>query len=204
MRLRVRTILTAAFCASVATGSPAQERDRLPDFATCMDIEIARFERALTWLHRREGGAEEFSIAGVQGVYYCGSVGIVSCDRSEAPIPCQKQLVDRQDNLSVAVLNHLPKPDAVAFDTEAWNGHWAVPFYARAFALARGTSAGPDCAGSTEVLQVWCEAREANTRLQNAVLAWEVARYLDLVAPAVEIGWVNPPPPVRPRLRPEQ
>ena len=52
-------------------------------------------------------------------------------------------------------------------------------------------------------MQAWCEAREANSRLRSAVLAWQVARFLGVADPAVEAGWAKPPPPVRPHARPE-
>ena len=76
-----------------------------------------------------------------------------------------------------------------------------LAFYARLHALAHGRSAGADCAGHDEQMTAWCAAREANRRLQNAVLAWQLARFMGAAPDAVTAGWADQPPPLRPRAR---
>ncbi|MDU8910537.1 hypothetical protein [Aestuariicoccus sp. MJ-SS9] len=166
---------------------PAQAQAPLPEFATCLDIENARFERAL----RRDvaAGVAAFEAGDVTGAEYCGTVGIVRCDRSAAPYDCQHALAAEQDALANAVRALLPAPEG-------------DPLYQALWALARDVSAGPDCAGQNEAFTAWCAAREANRRLMSVVLAWQSARYLGRVPPATEAGWADAPPPRRPVARP--
>lgn len=184
-------------CLCCAAGAGLTQ-EALPDFETCMDIEIARYEQKLARLQEQAGTEREFDIAGVSGVEYCGTVGIVRCDRSGDPVGCQKTLVQTQDTLRMAVLGQLPAPG-----DGAGRNRFAEQLYARSWALAHGVSSGPDCAGAGPLMSAWCEAREANGRLRQAVLAWQAARYLGRAATAIEAGWASPPPPVRPRMRPE-
>lgn len=171
----------------------------LPTFSTCLDIELARFERNLRDLRKRDPEASALDIVSMRRVAYCGTVGIVRCDRMQYPIPCQIDLKAEQNRLRQAVLDALPAPAEVAdppkSDDEA--------LYHSAWALAQGSSAGPDCAGQPLLIETWCEAREANNRVQTAVLSWQIARFLGAVPTAVDAGWANPPPPVRPKARPE-
>ncbi|MFZ5963880.1 hypothetical protein ACOXXX_13080 [Thalassococcus sp. BH17M4-6] len=184
--------------ALVATPLQAQDVP-LPEFAICMDREVARYERALR-RHLDGPDPETFDIGGVDEVDYCGTVGIVRCDISDAPLPCQRDLRAEQDALAEKVRASLPAPEAVAgAHAEVSDG-----LYPQVWALAHGRSAGPDCTGSSEVLEVWCEAREANRRLQLAVLAWQVARFLDATPTAVAAGWASLPVPTRPRARPRE
>lgn len=178
-------------------GATHAEEEALPDLATCMDVEVARFERELRSFQEAGHAERVFDIAGTWGVEYCGTLGIVRCDRSEDPLACQRGLVRQQDDLRKAVVSALRLPPAPSED-EAF----AAQLYRRVWALSQGRSAGPDCAGATPRFAHWCEAREANIRLRNAMLAWQVARHLGLSAPATEDGWASPPPPVRPQLRP--
>src|SRR6056297_610644 len=173
--------------------------DTLPDFQTCMDVEIAGFEQDLSRLMETPADERDFDIGDVRGVDYCGTVGIVRCDRSDAPIPCQQALTVEQEALHKRVLALLPEPDAPT----APDAPFAKRLYASVWALAHGSSAGPDCAGMPLQLETWCATREANRRVQTSVLAWQAARYLGLAEPAVSAGWARPPPPTRPRQRPE-
>lgn len=176
----------------------ASEQNPLPEFGTCMNIEIAQYERALGQLRNRAVAKQIFDIGRVDGVEFCGTIGIVRCDRSDTPLPCQNVLTQTQEALRAQVLMQLPPPPD-GDSSKAFPGD----LYAQLLALAHGISAGPDCAGTNEVLRVWCETREANGRLRLAVQAWQIARYLDQVVPAIEAGWASPPPPLRPRARPE-
>lgn len=187
----------ATLAALPALAQPEAERDPLPSFATCMNVAVARFEQDLARLRERPEEDREFDIGDMGETEFCGTVGIVGCDRSEAPLDCQRALTAEQVALTARVLAGLPAAEAVT------DSGFAGQLFRQARALAEGISAGPDCDGSAEALQVWCETREANGTLRVAVLAWQAARYLDLAEPAVVAGWAEPPPPTRPRARPE-
>lgn len=177
----------------VAGAVTAQEAELVP-FKPCIDREAERFEWRLKIHRGRDLDAADFDLWHVRGVEYCGIIGVTRCDRTGAPIPCQEALIAEQNALRDAVVAGLPAPS----DRDDLPGR----LYARVFALAHGRSAGPDCAGASELLATWCEAREANLRLQNAVLAWQVGRYLDLTEPALVAGWADRAPPERPKGRP--
>jgi hypothetical protein len=177
-------------CGALALPLGAED---LPSFAACMDAEAARFERRLPGLRAEPEGDQE--AGDVRGVGYCGSVGIVLCDRSRAPYACQIGLRLEQDVLTAKVLSSLPDPDEITGEG------WAAAFYPRLWAIAQGSSAGPDCAGDLQPRRVWCETWEANNRLSNAVLAWQAARYLGAADSAVVAGWANGLRPTRPRAR---
>ena len=185
--------LLAMTCSPALAQSPAP----LPAFNVCMDIQLARYERAFSRLRNQAGRNPVHAILRVEDVEYCGNVGIVRCDRSDAPLPCQKALADQQEVMRANVLGQLPAPAGLSDETG-----FSARLYTRIWALAHGVSAGPDCAGSTEVMRSWCEAREANGRLHLAIQAWQMARHLGLASPAIEAGWAASPPPIRPRLRP--
>lgn len=189
----MRSMTLAALAWATAAGA---QPDPLPDFATCMDIAVARYEQDLSRLRDRPEDDRAFDIGDVRGVDFCGTVGIVLCDRSDRQLACQRDLQDEQDALRDKVLAALPDPETVRGES------FAEALYPQVWALAHGSSAGPDCAGQEEALHEWCEAREANNRLRIAVLAWQVARFLEIAEPAVVAGWASPPPPTRPRARP--
>ena len=170
-----------SLCLAVPAGAEGAE-EPLPDFASCLNRAVALYER--------DRPAE----ADVVGILYCGTLGIVRCDRSPAPYPCQHALAETQEALRQQVLATLPPPEALAD---------AGPLYRLSHALAVGRSAGPDCAGTTEPMEAWCEAHEASLRLADAILTWQLARAKDAAPAAIEAGWAAPPPPVAPRLRPE-
>ncbi|WP_425098451.1 hypothetical protein [Tropicibacter sp. S64] len=169
----------------------------LPSFADCMNAEVARYERALKRVQDLPG-SQPFEIGDMGGTEFCGTVGIVICDRSDAPLPCQHALAVEEDALAAQIVATLPEPDAVAGKA----GQWSDGLYPLVYALAQDRSAGPDCAGDTDVMAAWCDAREASRRLGSAVLAWQLARFLDAAPGAIEAGWASAPPPTRPVARP--
>lgn len=184
--------------AVMGQGAPVMaEVEHIPVFDECFNGEIARYERNLRrW--QRGPWAEKFEIGDVGGVDVCGTSGIILCDRSDAPLPCQHELAAQQDVIREQVLQALPLPEEV----RGRAGQWSDALYPQVYALAHGISAGPDCAGSTEVMDAWCVAREASLALQNAVLCWQLARFLDAAPTAVVAGWAAEPLPVRPQGRP--
>ena len=179
----------------IALAAPACAED-VPDFDACLNGEIARYERDLA-RHRDGPDADSFDIGSVTEIAYCGTLGIVSCDRGTDPFPCQHALGAKQDRLRLAVLSSLPEPEAVA----GMAAEWSDQLYPVLWRLAYDKSAGPDCAGDTEAIEAWCVAREANRRLSSAILAWQLARFLDAAPKATEAGWADAPIPTRPRAR---
>lgn len=178
-----------------------EAREPLPDFATCMDMEAERYERALKRL-REMPDEQEFEIGDERGTGYCGSVGIVLCDRLEVPEEvqaCQLRLAGEELELAAKVRASLPDPSEVDA-----GGPFERALYPQVYALAEGISAGPDCDGAAPAMQTWCEAWEANNRLSTAVLAWQLARFLGVAETATEAGWARPAPPVRPRAREDE
>ncbi|EPX80444.1 hypothetical protein [Salipiger mucosus] len=195
-RWHIGALSSALLLVAPLSSEAVADPEPLPAFATCMNIEIARYERALKRL--REGPEDGFEIGETYGTEFCGTVGIVRCDRSEAPLPCQHALAETQDEMTAEVMATLPEPAEVA----GRDGTESDALYPALWALARDRSAGDDCAGSTEVMEAWCEAREANRRLGSAVLAWQMARFLGAAPRATEAGWAQKPPPLRPMARP--
>jgi hypothetical protein len=196
-----------ALCAGLALAGPpataeeAEARPPLPDFAACMNEEVARYERALKRL-REMPGEPGFEIGDERGTGYCGSVGIVLCDRLEAPEAvqtCQHALAAEQLALAARIRATMPDPAEVTA-----GGAFERALYPMVHGLAEGISAGPDCEGAAPAMAAWCTAWEANNRLSTAVLAWQLGRFLDVVAPATEAGWATLPPPQRPRARREE
>ncbi|RFP89749.1 hypothetical protein DZK27_04590 [Rhodobacteraceae bacterium 63075] len=171
----------------LAGAARAEEPAPIPAFEPCMNAEIARFERDL---RRARSGlyAGLAPFVDGRGVEVCGVGGIVRCDRSAAPLPCQHALAETQEQLRGAVLESLPAPEGPGL-------------YRAVHALAKGRSAGDDCAGMTPVLAAWCAAREATRRAELAVLAYQIARENGAVEPAFRLGWAEAPAPVRPRAR---
>ncbi|WP_407492639.1 hypothetical protein [Pseudooceanicola sp. MF1-13] len=173
--------------------------EALPDVQTCLNIHVGRYE----WLLDIHADTPVEYIPGgiwhVEQVLNCGTIGIVRCDLAEdlqQRVACQKDLRADLDDLTASVKRGLTDP------AEVTGEGWPERLYSVSHALAHGSSAGPDCANDTEVMQVWCEANQATNRLRNAMLAWEVGRYLDITPDAIEAGWAAPPPPIRPRQRP--
>ena len=178
------------------------EEAPLPDFETCLRGEILRYEQAVDAFAPTPAEKAGYPLANVNGVEFCGTIGIVICDRSEEPLGCQKALAVEQDIWRARVLTELPEPkDAEGAEVEK---PFADLLYEQLFYLAHGMSAGQDCAGHSPRMEMWCRAREANGRLRAAVIAWQVARHQDMVPPAFEAGWIAAPDPVRPRSRPEE
>ena len=184
----------AALCLVPATvGAQAA----LPDFATCNDLEIARFERDLKYL-RAGPEADSFEVGSTRGTDYCGTVGITRCDMSEDRVPCQQALAAEQDALRARVVALLPE----AGEVRGRAGEDSDALYPALLAMAQDRSTGDDCAGTTLAAGASCAAREANRRLASAILAWQMARFLDAAPDAVTAGWARVPPPTRPRARP--
>ena len=171
----------------------------LPSFGECMDEEAARYERALKRLNEMPED-QEFEIGDTRGTGYCGSVGFVHCDREptlEEVQDCQLELAAEEEALAEKIRATLPLPEDVA----GKGGDFEQALYPRAYALAQGISAGPDCDGDIPQRGTWCTAWEANNRLRDAILAWQLARFLGVADTAVEAGWAEAPPPLRPRAR---
>jgi len=174
-------------------------QEDLPDYATCIAIEVAHFERALA-RSRYAGRDLDFEIVTRDGIDYCGAVGIVRCDRSEDPLPCQAELAQAQRALRAEVLASVPAPEMVA----GADPIWADGLYPVLHAVAHGSSAGPDCAGADQAYAQWCETRQASLKVAEAVMLWQAARVLGVADSAVEAGWAEVPPPVPPVQRPER
>jgi hypothetical protein len=176
------------------------EPEPLPDYATCMAEAVAHFEMEFF----RTGVAEtdaDFTIMTRRRVEYCGTIGIVLCDRSGQPFECQAELAREQEALRAAILASLPAPEAVAGQGYA---AWSEGLYPTLWAVAHGSSAGPDCAGSDPAMEAWCITREASLKVTEAISLWQLARLLGVAGPAVEAGWIDAPPPPRPVPRPER
>ncbi|MCV2893959.1 hypothetical protein [Lentibacter sp. XHP0401] len=180
MKLALAFVMTAG-------AAWAEEAEPIAAFAPCLQGEIAQFERDLkrARLDSYDGLAPYVD---ARGADVCGANGIVLCDHGDNPVPCQHALAEEQEALREAVLLSLPVPAGAGL-------------YGRVYALANGHSAGDDCAGTTPVMEAWCEAREATHRFEMAVLAYQLARDAGVVAPAYELGWVQAPAPLRPRAR---
>lgn len=202
MRRRLRRVLTLALGLVAGVVQAQDLHQDLPDLQTCLDIEADRYEWSRIIHRKRSLEAADFALWNVLGVEYCGNIAITLCDRSETPIACQQALITQQLALHDKVLASLPAPDSLADAGGEASLPWRL--YPVAYDLALGTSAGPDCEGSEDPILTWCGAREANNRLQNAVLAWQVGRYLEIAPGAIAAGWARVPPPVRPRERPRE
>ena len=186
----------AMLAAGLTLAGAAQAEDR-QDFETCLAVAMDQFERSL---RRNPGPAQpDVSLLSQRHVLVCGGAGIQTCDLQDDRIACQEDLRARQDALTALILGSLPTPDAL--QTPA--SHWSDGLYPTLWNIAHGRSAGPDCAGQRPLLEAWCDAVEANRRLATAVMAWQLARLLDAVPSAVEVGWSAPAPPPRPQPRPE-
>ena len=176
--------------------APVARADYLPDIQTCLNAHVGRYE----WLLDIHAGTPAEDVPGglwhMGNMGYCGTLGIVRCDRSDDPVACQIELAQTQDAIAAVVKRDLPDPEAVG------GTDWPVRLYAAVHALAHGVSAGPDCADQPDLINAWCEANAANGRLRMSVMAWEVARYLGAAPGAIEAGWAGPAPVLRPRVRP--
>lgn len=188
----------AAFITALLTASAAQA-EQLPDVQTCLNTHVGRYE----WLLDMHSGTPVEEIPGgiwhVGQVSNCGTIGIVRCDLAddlEERMVCQKDLAVELDSLAASVKQSLSDPADIT------GSSWPERLYSVSHALAHGISAGEDCAGQAELMTVWCEANMASNRLRNAMLAWEIGRYLNVTPDAVEAGWAGPPPVIRPRGRP--
>lgn len=173
------------------------EEPPLRDLQSCIDQEAARYERVLGWHAGRPLGAEDFDLWTDWYVEDCGIEAITLCDRSGEVIACQDRLTAEQLALAARIRQALPDPAEVAGPAGPRD------LYRNWLALAGGYSAGRDCAGAENDRrwQAWCRTRQANNTLQEAMVAWQVARYLGAARPGAEEGWARPVPPLRPRAR---
>lgn len=180
-----RIILAGALA---ATGAMAEDGPApLPPYPECLARAVAHFEMEFA----RTGLAdarEDFAIVERDRVEYCGTLAIVACDRTDAPLDCQGRLAEAQWARRAAVLDSLPPPAEVTGDPV-----WAGGLYPTLWGVAHGSSAGPDCAGADAAYAAWCETRAASRKLAEAVALWQVARLLGAAGPAVEAGWVEAP-----------
>jgi hypothetical protein len=160
----------------------------LAGFERCLARAVARFETGLSRA-RAAGGAPDFDLVERDSVAYCGVLAIAACDGTPAPLACQGALAARQEVRRAQVLADVPAPQAVAGRDPIWSDG----LYPTLWAVARGRSAGPDCAGADPAYAAWCAARQTGLKLAEAVALWQVARLLGAAGPAVEAGWVAPP-----------
>jgi hypothetical protein len=177
----------------------ALAEERIEDYGVCLARAVAHFEMELT-RSRNAASEPDFEIVTRDRVDYCGTLAIVTCDRSGAPLDCQDALALRQADLRRAVLAQTPAPDAV----RGIDPIWSDGLYPQLWAVAHGTSAGPDCDGADDGYAAWCETRQAALKLSEAVMLWQVARVLGAAGSAVDAGWAEVPPPPMPTQRPAE
>lgn len=176
---------------------PAVAQDGLPDHDTCMALAVAHFEGDLA-RSRNQASEPNFDIVSRDRVEYCGTLAIVACDRTQAPLVCQADLAAEQEATRDAILATVPAPADVA----GLDPIWSDGLYPQLWAVAHGTSAGPDCDGADAAYRAWCVTRQASLKLGEAVALWQVARLLGMAGSAVEAGWAAVPPPPMPVPRP--
>lgn len=187
--------------AGLAGGAVAAQTEAPPEpvgaYDTCIAEAVAHFEAELSRARNRPSGPE-FDIVTRDRAEFCGVLAIAGCDRSEAPLACQAELATRQVDLRVDILAAVPEPAEVAGRDPLWSDG----LYPTLWAVARGSSAGPDCAGADEVYRHWCDTRQAGLKVSEAVMLWQVARLLGAAVSATEAGWAEAPPPPEPTPRP--
>ncbi|MEM1273181.1 MAG: hypothetical protein AAGF88_05145 [Pseudomonadota bacterium] len=190
----MRALAMSLLCVTGAVQAEAQSGDA--EFANCIDVALASFERELI----RNPGPEDpdITLLSQRDVLVCGGAGIQSCDFLEDRVACQDALRVQQDDMRVAILETLPHPSDVA----SLETHWAVALYPQLWALAYGQSAGPDCAGNGALMAAWCGAVETNRDLAMAIMTWQMARLLEAAPSAIALGWAAPAPPPQPVPRP--
>lgn len=190
-------VLVAAGLASTGP-APAQEPGDVawPDYPTCLANAMARFEDDLA---RSEGAGTgpDYDLLTRYDVQHCGILAIVACDLSDDRVACQ-------DNLSVA--QHATRRQVIAALPETVDApdEFAAALYPQLVSLAQDQSAGPDCAGTDELMRAWCATSLASNDLAVAVLAHKLARLTGASAPAEALGWVGPAMPSAPTERPQR
>ncbi len=182
---------------AVMAGTAWGQETPLPDYPTCLAVAVGQFESDLT-RSRNQASEPNFEIVSRDAIEFCGTLAVVACDRSGDPAGCQTGLAETQVALREAVLAGLPTPEVV----RGLDPIWSDGLYPQLWQVAHGSSAGPDCAGADAVYEVWCQTWQASLKLAEAVMLWQVARVLGAAEPAVEAGWVGPPPPPTPMRRP--
>lgn len=183
-----------AILAALAAGPAWAEGDPVAQaHAVCIARVVADFEAdfALTGV--------DWDLVNRDRVRFCGTLGIVACDRRDDAVDCKLDLAAAQRAMRDAVLANLPAPDAVTGRDPLWSDR----AYPRVWAVAHGTNAGPDCAGADADYASWCAAHQANLKLAQAVSLWQMARLLGVTGTAVEAGWAMNAPAPMPIRRPE-
>ncbi|MCR9069335.1 MAG: hypothetical protein NXH79_10875 [Rhodobacteraceae bacterium] len=180
--------------AVLAAGPAVADTDPVVEsHAICMARVVAGFEADLAL------SGTDWDLVHRDRVRFCGTLGIVACDRRDDAVACKLGLAEAQQAMRDAVLASLPAPEAVAGRDPLWSDR----AYPRVWAVAHGSNAGPDCAGADDDYASWCAAHQANLKLAQAVSLWQMARLLGVAGSAVEAGWAMEPPPPMPVRRPE-
>jgi hypothetical protein len=176
---------------------PALAEVDLSGFDTCFAQSIAHFEMEFG----RTGPAQslaDYAQVSRDRVHHCGTLAIVACDQGAAPQTCQRALAIGQRALTARILHSLPTPASVPPSA-------VLPgLYPRLWDVARGSSAGDECAGADEPIAAWCDTHRARLKLTEAVALWQVARLMGVAGSALELGWVEDAMPFVPVPRPEQ
>lgn len=183
----------AALLALTATQAAAEADPVVDRHAICIARVVAGFEADLALL------GSDWDLVNRDRVRFCGTLGIVACDRREDAVDCKLRLARAQQAIRDAALDSLPGPEAVA----GGDPLWADRVYPQLWAIAHGSNAGPDCAGADDDYASWCAAHQANMKLAQAVSLWQVARLLGVAGSAVQAGWAIEAPPTQPVRRPE-
>lgn len=192
IRRAMLTVLCAGLSGPVLADAPIEP------FEVCLARAVAHFEMELS-RSRNAASEPNFDIVTRDRAEYCGTLAIVTCDRADAPLDCQGALARQQADLRTAILAQVPPPE----DLRGLDPIWSDGLYPQLWAVAHGSSAGPDCEGADDVYAAWCETRQAGLKLSEAVMLWQVARVLGAVGTAVDAGWADPPPPPVPLQRPD-
>ncbi len=196
---RVAAKLSCGLVGGLLLAGASQAQADWPDYETCIDIAVGQFEQTLM-RSRNQASEANFDIVDRDNIDFCGVLAIVTCDVSDDRFACQANLAARQTALRGQVLESLPEPDAV----RGLDPNWSDGLYPQIYAVAHGSSAGPDCEGGDPAYEAWCITRQASLKVAEAISVWQVARVLGAVDTAIELGWANEPPPTPPTPRPER
>lgn len=174
-----RMLAVGGIATILLSGAGEAQSDDIPPFDICFGETIDVFEAqrgALGAVFAEplaglETPAVEAALAPVttRQLRYCAQLAITICDRSDAQLPCQVALQAEWRDLRTAILSDLPPPEETVSD-------WSGRLYANVWGLIHGSSAGPDCAGSGEVYATWCDAWQSALKLEEVVMAWQIAR----------------------------
>ncbi len=189
--------VAASFTVAFATGPALAEVPTA--YALCMAQAVGQFETRLARYGDRSV-REAIEIVSRDDVQHCGALAVASCDGTAAPAACKTDLAVQQSGLRAAVLDDLPAPDQV----QGQAPFWSDGLYPQMWDIVHGRSAGPDCAGADADYAAWCATWQANLRLSETVMLWQIGRVLGVARPGPEAGWVADPPPPMPVRRPNE